>query len=99
MAFEKGNKLAAKGKKFQHELEKALAQGDPDQLRRIAEKLLAKAEEGDLFAIREVADRLDGKATQTVHGLLEHTVHVGDGSSIAPKLDRSLASRTRPTVQ
>src|SRR3954449_12179233 len=40
--------------------------GDPLRLRRIAEKLAEKAEEGDLAAIRELADRLDGKPTQVV---------------------------------
>jgi hypothetical protein len=34
---------------------------DPLALRRIAAKLIEKAEEGDLAAIREFADRLDGK--------------------------------------
>src|SRR6476469_8520153 len=38
--------------------------GDPLRLRRIAEKLVEKAEEGDLAAIREIADRLDGKPVQ-----------------------------------
>jgi hypothetical protein len=37
---------------------------DPHRLRRIAEKLAEKAEEGDLAAIREIADRLDGKPIQ-----------------------------------
>ena len=42
--------------------------GDPLRLRRIAEKLAEKAEEGDLAAIRELADRLDGKArASSVH--------------------------------
>ena len=40
--------------------------GDPLRLRRIAEKLAEKAEEGDLAAIRELADRLDGKPAQTI---------------------------------
>ena len=35
--------------------------GDPLRLRRIAEKLAEKAEESDLAAIRELADRLDGR--------------------------------------
>src|SRR5436190_23691177 len=39
---------------------------DPLRLHRIAEKLADKAEEGDLAAIREIADRLDGKPTQVV---------------------------------
>ena len=34
--------------------------GDPLRLRRIADKLAALAEQGDLGAIREVANRLDG---------------------------------------
>ena len=42
--------------------------GDPLRLRRIAEKLAEKAEEGDLAAIREVADRLDGKPPQAHTG-------------------------------
>jgi hypothetical protein len=40
--------------------------GDPLRLRRIAEKLAEKAEEGDLAAIRELADRLDGKPAQAI---------------------------------
>jgi hypothetical protein len=40
--------------------------GDPFRLRRIAEKLAGKAEEGDLAAIREIADRLDGKPAQVI---------------------------------
>ena len=38
----------------------------PLALHRIADKLLDKAEEGDLPSAREVADRLDGKPAQTV---------------------------------
>jgi hypothetical protein len=38
--------------------------GDPLRLRRIADKLAALAEQGDLGAIRELADRLDGKPAQ-----------------------------------
>jgi hypothetical protein len=40
--------------------------GDPLRLRRIAEKLAILAEEGDLAAIRELADRLDGKPAQVI---------------------------------
>ena len=39
---------------------------NPVALRRIAAKLVEKAEEGELAAIREIADRLDGKAPQAV---------------------------------
>ena len=40
--------------------------GDPHRLRRIADKLATLAEEGELGAIREVADRLDGKPAQAI---------------------------------
>jgi hypothetical protein len=39
---------------------------DPLLLRRIAHKLTERAEEGDLAAIRELADRLDGKPAQVI---------------------------------
>jgi hypothetical protein len=38
---------------------------DHRALRKIARALIAKAEDGDLPAIREIADRLDGKVTTT----------------------------------
>jgi hypothetical protein len=38
--------------------------GNPQALRRIAAKLVERAEQGDLAAIREIADRLDGKPVQ-----------------------------------
>jgi hypothetical protein len=40
--------------------------GRPLALRRIADRLLDKAEEGDLAAAREVIDRLDGRPVQSV---------------------------------
>jgi hypothetical protein len=42
--------------------------GDPLRLRRIADKLATLAEGGDLAAIRELADRLDGKPLQAHTG-------------------------------
>lgn len=47
-------------------IRRAIAQSDAERLRRIADALLAKAEEGDLAAIKELGDRLDGKASQSV---------------------------------
>jgi hypothetical protein len=54
-----------KEKPFNDALRIAL-RGDPLRLRRIADKLATLAEEGDLGAIRELADRLDGKPAQVV---------------------------------
>jgi hypothetical protein len=99
MAFQKGNKLAAKSGQFGHELQKAIKQGNPETLRKIAEKLLSMAEGGDLMAIREVADRLDGKAVQTVNATVEHTVDVGHSESFADKIEHALKQRAPVTVQ
>ena len=52
-------------KPFNEALRIAL-RGDPLRLRRIAEKLATLAEEGNLTAIRELADRLDGKPAQVI---------------------------------
>ena len=54
-------------KPFNDALRLAL-RGDPRRLRRIAEKLAEKAEDGDLGAIRELADRLDGRPPQAHTG-------------------------------
>ena len=42
------------------------AGSDPRHLRAIARKLIEMAEGGDLQAIKEVADRLDGKCAQVI---------------------------------
>ena len=39
---------------------------NPVALRRIAAKLVERAEEGELAAIREIADRLDGKPVPVI---------------------------------
>lgn len=49
-------------------MELAAAGDDNKALRRIAAALIARAEEADLGAIKEVADRIDGKVPQAVVG-------------------------------
>ena len=44
------------------------ADADPARLDELAEKLWLTALEGDVPAIREVADRLDGKVAQAIVG-------------------------------
>lgn len=66
MAAPKGNQNAAKGKLWNDALRKALAQEDGRRLRLAAEQLLDKAADGEPWAIKELADRLDGKAFQSV---------------------------------
>jgi hypothetical protein len=43
-----------------------LIQSDPETLRRLARALIAKAADGDVSALEEVADRLDGRSLQSV---------------------------------
>ena len=59
-----GNQNAKKGKLFYGELQKVLVQEDRKKLRKIAEKLVTAAEEGEAWAIKEIMDRVDGKAVQ-----------------------------------
>ena len=65
-----GNTNAARAKMWRAAIERALeARGAGDRLaalNTLAAKLLDKAEEGDLGALRELGDRLDGKAAQSV---------------------------------
>jgi hypothetical protein len=53
-------------KPFTDALRVALLSGGGRRLRIIADKLADKAEQGDLHAIREIADRLDGKCAQAI---------------------------------
>ena len=53
-------------KPFTDTLRVALLSGGGRRLRIIADKLAEKAEQGDLQAIQQIADRLDGKPTQAI---------------------------------
>jgi hypothetical protein len=67
MAFEKGHKHGAKSRLFDGALRRAIAQDDGERLRRAAEALLDEAAAGKPWALAQLADRLDGKADQTVN--------------------------------
>jgi len=58
-----GNKNATKNKPFLDAMRRALAQ-NPQKIGRIVDKILDQAEAGEAWAVKEVADRLDGKAVQ-----------------------------------
>lgn len=71
-----GNDNAARGKEFRAAIQRALAKrsggaGWRVALDKIAEKLLDKADDGEQWAVQEVANRFDGKPAQT-------TVLIGD---------------------
>jgi hypothetical protein len=60
-----GNQNGAKQRMFYDKLRLVLTQ-EPHRLRSIAEQLVKKAEEGEPWAIKELIDRVDGKAHQAV---------------------------------
>jgi len=60
-----GNQNAAKQRMFYDKLRFVLTQ-EPHRLKAVAEQLIRKAEEGEAWAVKELIDRLDGKAHQAV---------------------------------
>lgn len=63
-----GNNNAGKNKPFWRALDKAIAQEDGKRLRAAAEKLLDLAAQGEQWAVKELADRMDGKSAQVIAG-------------------------------
>jgi hypothetical protein len=60
-----GNKNAQKGRIWNDALKKAIAQDNGKRLRESIEQLLNLAAKGEPWAIKELADRLDGRPKQT----------------------------------
>ena len=50
--------------------------GDPKALERLADKIVQMALDGDMAAIKEIGDRLDGRATQPIEVNLGGTIEV-----------------------
>lgn len=71
-----GNRNSAKGRLFYEQLRKVLVQNDALKLRNIAQVLADKAEEGESWAVKEIMDRMDGKAIQS------NTIENADGSPL-----------------
>ena len=64
-----GNQNAAKAKVWQAAIMRALDRRGSDRaqvLADLADKLLDKVAEGDMTALRELGDRLDGRAHQSI---------------------------------
>ena len=70
MAAAMGNQYAVKSKRWTMAIERALAKrsrvDQVEALDALAERLLALADEGELGALRELGDRLEGKPVQAV---------------------------------
>lgn len=67
-----GNNNAGKNKPWAEAVRKALMMEDPIAKRKrielLANRLVDKALEGDVSAIKEIGDRVDGKPAQTISG-------------------------------
>lgn len=74
-------------KQFWHALNRAIVQTDGEKLRLAAEMLLTKAAEGEGWAIKELADRLDGKPAQSVQ------VSDADGNNLFSHIQVTLVGK------
>lgn len=67
-----GNQFAAKSRRWSAAIDRALAKRSRvagiEALDELAEKLLLAAEQGDLTALKELGDRLEGKPAQAITG-------------------------------
>jgi len=69
MAAAKGNNYAGKSKQWTMAIERALEQRSKTRAQamdELAAKLLSLCDEGDLSALRELGDRLEGKPSQQI---------------------------------
>lgn len=62
----KGNKNGSHDKPWADAIRRALLANDGQKLRALAEKLVERGVGGDVAAIREIGDRIDGKPKQEV---------------------------------
>lgn len=70
-------------------IKEAVEGSDKTKLRAVADALVDKAMSGDVQAIKEVADRLDGKVAQAIVGDDE-----GDPINVVTKVIRELVPRS-----
>ena len=72
----KGNKNGAHDKPWASALRRALLADDGKQLRAIADRVVVKAVEGDMQAVKEIGERMDGKAIQPIAADVDMTLTV-----------------------
>ena len=72
MAAAHGNQYAAKARRWTEAIDRAIAKRSRlsglEALDELAEKLLVQVDEGDVTAIKELGDRIEGKVPQAIVG-------------------------------
>jgi hypothetical protein len=76
MAATKAKSTGGKPDKLIRDALKAAIRQEPEKLKRMAEKVLDMAVEGDMQSVNFIADRIDGKAVQQIIGDEENPLHV-----------------------
>jgi hypothetical protein len=75
-----GNKNAVKNRPWADAINRALLAEDGKKLRELADRIIERAKEGDVAALKEIGDRIDGKVAQQIN-------HAGaDGEDLVVKL-------------
>ena len=75
-AGSKGKSNNLKNKPWRDTIDRAIKQSDGKALRRAAEALLERAGEGDVAAIKELGDRVDGKVKNEIEGTIDSNLTV-----------------------
>lgn len=89
-----GNQNSSKSNRlFAETIKRMVVQSEGEIARKVAEALILKAQEGDISAIKEFADRVDGKsvATQELTG--------PDGSALNISLPIEFKDAVRPVSE
>jgi len=89
----KGNNNASKGKSWAEAIRRAVLKRDAEgkrKLYKLAEKLVEEGLDGDLIAIKEIGDRLDGKPAQVVQRTDNRTITLVQRTIVAVE-DKSQA--------
>ena len=80
MAGAIGNQYATRARVWRDAIDRAIERRGGNKTRAealdaLAERLLAKCDEGDMTALRELGDRLEGRPTQIIGGDADAPLH------------------------
>jgi len=84
-----GNKNATKENRLITDALRRVVVQNPNKLKKACETILSDAEDGNLAAFKEIADRLDGKPAQSI----DTTIANPDGSNLEVSTDIEIARK------